>query len=160
MSNVNAMLRKAFYTLDRQYGDGPLSVYTFGGSTTDLETGAKSISKTVIVLKRVIVLPASVSREVIQSISQISANKQFVYGGTFDTRARTFILERPPCPDLKDDDWFVYKGHKYELKKIQELGDVGYVVTAVELLGDVPEQIFPVQAYDLLNLTSTSTGEV
>jgi hypothetical protein len=157
--NLNRRLKQALYSLRKEYGYGPLSVYTFGGTNTNLDTGVKTVSKTVTVLPYVILLPATIAREVIQSISQISANKAFVYGGTFDTQSRIFILERPACPSLKDDDWFVADGVKYEIKRIQEFSNIAYVVDAVAQIGDVPEQIFPVVADHLLSLTSTAEVE-
>lgn len=158
--NLNRRLKQSLYSLRKEYGDGPVSVYTAGEFETNIETGARTVTNEVTVLRRVIILPHTVSRDVVQSISQISANKAFVMGGTFDTRSTLFIFERPACPDLKNQDWIVYEGSKYEIKKIQEYGDIAYVVDSVELQGDVPEQIFPVANDHLIEFTSVAEGEV
>jgi hypothetical protein len=160
---LNQRARQVLYALTREYGDGPLSLYTAQGATVNLETGAKQISKTVTVLKRVIVLPSTVKRDLVQTISMISANKQFVYGGTHDARERNFIIDRQQAPDLtiKDDDWLVFKGHKYEISKFQEFEyDSGWIITARELIGEVPEQIFLLQADHLLELDSDVDEEL
>lgn len=161
--NLNQRIKASLYSLKKQYGGGPLSIYTFNGSTTNVQTGVKTVNKTVSVVNKVIILPAKVSREVLQSISQISANKAFVYGGTFDSRMRTFIIERRDCPTvaLKDDDWFVFDGKKYEIKSIQEFEfDTAWVVVARQILGEVPEQIHPLAVDHLLDISSVATAEL
>lgn len=159
--NLNQRIKAALYSLKKQYGGGPVSIYTFGGTTTNVDTGVKSVTKTVTIVKTAVILPAKVQREVLQSISQISANKSFVYGGTFDSRMRTFIIERRDAPgvELKDDDWLVFDGRKYEIKSIQEFEfDTAWVVVARQILGEVPEQIFPTAVDHLLDISSAATA--
>jgi hypothetical protein len=159
--NLNQRIKAALYELKKQYGGGPLSVYSFGGTATNIETGVKTVTKDVTVIRRAIVLPAKVSREVIQTISQISANKAFVYGGAFDSRVRTFIIDRLDCPGLvlKDDDWLVFNSRKYEIKAIQEFEyETAWVVTARHQVGDTLEQIFPLGVDHLLDLSHSATG--
>jgi hypothetical protein len=161
--NLNQRIKAALYSLKKQYGGGPVSIYTFGGTTTDVDTGVKSVNKTLTTVNKAIILPAKVQREVLQSISQISANKAFVYGGTFDSRMRTFIIEQRDAPGLtlKDDDWFVFDQRKYEIKSIQEFEfDTAWVVVARQILGEVPEQIYPLAVDHLLDITSVATAEL
>src|SRR5689334_23190781 len=109
--NLNQRIKAALYELKKQYGGGPLSIYSLGSTTTNVETGLKTVSKDVTVIRAAIILPAKISRELIQTISQISANKAFVYGGSYDSRTRTFIIDRLDCPnltELKEDDWIVF----------------------------------------------------
>lgn len=158
--SLNQRIRQCLYSLKKEYGAGPLHVYTFSGSTVNLETGAKTQTKTVTVVRVAIVLPAKVTRGVVQTISMISANKAFVYGGNYDSRARTFIIDRRDAPDLtlKDDDWLVFNGRKYEIKSIQEFEyDTAWVVVGRELIGEVPEQIHLLSVDHLLDLTSESS---
>jgi hypothetical protein len=161
--NLNQRIKAALYSLKKQYGGGPVSIYTFAGTTTNVDTGVKTVNKSVTVVKKAIILPAKVSREVLQSISQISANKAFVYGGTFDSRMRTFIIERRDAPDveLKDDDWLVFDERKYEIKSIQEFEfDTAWVVVARQILGEVPEQIHPLAVDHLLDIESVAAAEL
>jgi hypothetical protein len=161
--NLNQRIKAALYSLKQQYGGGPISIYTFSGTTTNVDTGVRTVNKSVTVVRRGIILPAKVAREVLQSISQISANKAFVYGGTFDSRMRTFIIERRDAPgvELKDDDWLVLDGRKYEIKSIQEFEfDTAWVVVARQILGEVPEQIHPLAVDHLLDLSSVATAEL
>lgn len=157
---LNQRIKAALYALKKEYGGGPLSVYSLGSTTTNVTTGQKTVVKDVTVIRKAIILPAKVSRDVVQTISQISANKAFVYGGSFDSRARTFIIDRLDCPglELKDDDWIVFDERKYEIKAIQEFEfQTAWVITARHQIGDVFEQIHPLAADHLLDLSQSAT---
>lgn len=161
--NLNQRIRQALYMLKQHYGAGPVSIYTFQGTAVNLETGVKSVSKTVTIVQRAIILPARLTRELVQTISTISGNKQFVYGGTYDSRVRNFIIDRYDCPGLtiKDDDWLVFNGRKYEFKAIQEFEfGTAWVITAKELVGEVPEQIHLLAVDHLLDFESSAEGEL
>lgn len=159
--NLNERIREVLYSFKEQYGGGPVAIYTFGGTTTDVETGEKTITKSVTIVRTAIILPAKVGRDVVQTISQISANKAFVTGGSYDSRTRKFIIDRRDCPglELKDDDWLVFDGRKYEIKQIDEFEyGTAWVITARHQLGDVFEQLFPANTDNLLELTQTVTA--
>lgn len=154
-ANLRARLRQALYSLRKQYGGGPLYLYQASNVVTDSVTGIKSSDKTVTEICRVVVLPAKVSREAVQSISLISSNKAFVYGGTFDSRARTFIVDKNDVPDIEEinqDDWLVFDGNKYELKRIEEFG-YAWVLIGRQLLGNLKEQVFPLAADNMLDIS-------
>lgn len=150
------------YSLKRQWG-APIDLYRHtGDATTNLDTGIKTTPKEVHHIRRAIVLPAKIMREVLQSISQISANKAMVYGGSFDTSSRVFIIDQRDVRAIPDDgiqldDWIVYKGHRYELKQIEEF-DLGgaWMITGKRVYGSVHEQIFPMVADSWLDLSDAS----
>ena len=154
---LNRMIRQTLYSLKRQYG-GTVSVYRLNDAETDVRTGRKTIDKDVFVVRRAVVLPVKVSREVIQSISQISANKAFVYGGSFDSGLRKFIFDARDLPEgfeFTDDDWLVYNGRRYEIKAIWEFEfGAAWIVVGKELMGRGPEQVHLVAADSLLSLAT------
>lgn len=157
--NLKQRIKAALYELKKQYGGGPVFLYTFGGTVTNVETGVKTVTKTVTKVPKAVILPAKMTREVVQTISQISANKAFVYGGYFDSRVRTFIIARTDCPGLllKDDDWLVFDGRKYEIKAIQEFeNESAWVVTARHQIGDTNEQIHLLASDHLLDITQSA----
>lgn len=158
---LNQRSRQVLYALTREYGDGPLSIHTFGGSTVDLKTGVKSIQHSTTTLKRVIALPTMVKRDLVQTISMISANKQFVYGGTHDARERNFIIDRRQIPnlELKKDDWLVFKGRRYEIVRWQEFEyESGWIVIAKELIGAPTDQVHTAEAEDDLQIDDEAGG--
>ncbi len=154
---LNRMIQQTLYSLKRQYG-GTLSVYRLNDAETDVRTGRKTIDKDVFVVRRAIVLPVKVSREVLQSISQISANKAFVYGGSFDSGLRKFIIDARDLPagfEFTNDDWLVYNGRRYEIKAIWEFKfGAAWIVVGKELMGRTAEQVHLVVADSLLGLAT------
>ena len=161
MSDLNPAIQQALYVLKRQYG-APVDIYVQGAVTTDTTTGARTVNKTVYPIDNVIVLPAKLSRNDKRGISLISANKNLVQGGFYDTTTRRFIIDRSDVPDLTtltENDWLVFKRRKYQFESIQEFeDDVGWVITAKAVIGEVPEQIFLVSADNLMNLSDSAAG--
>lgn len=161
--NLVQRMRQALYILKRQYG-ARIDIYSLLDSDTDVRTGEKTISKTMFPVERAIVLPVTIDRSVQQGISAISANKEFVMGGSYDVGTRKVIIDRRDCPTLSAltaDDWIVYDGDKYQIKSVEEFEiDCGWILTVRKLLGEVPEQIILVQADHLLDIESTASAVV
>ena len=154
--SMNRFLRRTLYSLKRQYG-GRVDVYQLGSTDTDYETGDKTYTRSMIVVPKCIVLPVKIQREATQSISVISANKTFVYGGTYDAGTRMFIIDARDLPaeyEIVNDDWLVYNNRRYDIKDITEFEQhTGWIITGREVKGVRPEQIFKA------NLESTMSIE-
>ena len=145
--NLIKFIRRNIYRMKREYG-GSISVYILGAVSTDYETGVKTAAKTAHHIKRAVVLPSRISRDAVQSISLISANKKIVQGGTYDVATRTFIIDRRDAPDITaigEDDWVVYDNKRYEIKWIDEFEQqtawviVARAVTGAPLDQEIPE---------------------
>lgn len=160
--HLNATIRSAIYQMKRQYGGGQLDIYQLNGSTVDLASGQATIQKTLTQVDRAVVLPARVERSFIKSISMISADKTFVYGGTYDRDRRMFLVDMQDVPygfELDEDDWVVYDGKKYEVKHFDEWEfDSLIVIIGHHVHGDVPEQIFLERAEDRITPTEEADG--
>lgn len=154
-NDLEYTIRQILYAFKQQYGAGPVSFYRVTSSATNLDTGVKTVSKDVKVVRRVTVLPARVYRNLISTISKISADKPFVYGGTFDSRKRAILIDRRDAQNLEVavDDWFVYEGKKYEIKHYDEVTREAYVVLGEQVEGDEPEQIYVLRADNLVRLS-------
>jgi hypothetical protein len=116
----------------------------------------------MITVSKCIVLPVKIQREAVQSISVISANKSFVYGGTYDAGSRMFIIDSRDLPDdyeIVNDDWLVYNDRRYDIKDITEFEQhTGWIITGREVKGVRPEQIFKVSLESAMTLEQA--GEV
>jgi len=135
---LNQQIRRVLYALKRQYG-GMVTVYQNGTVTTDTKTGETARTKTATRIQRAIILPVTISREVKQSISLISANKQMVTGGGFEVGKRLFIIERRDCPSLvlHKADWLVYNGRRYAIDNYEEYEfETAYIITGKEMPGE------------------------
>jgi hypothetical protein len=159
---LNRQIQSALYMLKRQYG-GTIDIYQLTAASINPRDGVKTQTKQVIRVDRAIVLPVRVSRDVVQSISLISANKEFVTGGGYDSGTREFIVDRrdtPSLPALTEDDWLVYRNRKYQIKNFQEFEfEAGWIISAKELIGEVPEQIRVLSADSYLSFLSTAGTE-
>jgi hypothetical protein len=161
---LNQQIRRVLYALKRQYG-GSIVVYQNGVVTTDTKTGEVARTKTATRIHRAIVLPVTVNREVKQSISLISANKQMVTGGGFESGKRLFIIERRDCPNLvlHKTDWLAYNGRRYAIENYEEYEfDAAYIITGKELPGEglgVAGSIVDPSAGDVLALASQAGAE-
>lgn len=162
--NLIKFIRRAIYQLKREYGSS-ITLYTLDSVSTDYNTGVKTSAHTSYEVTRAIVLPTRTKREVIQSISMISANKKFVQGGTFDSSLRTFIIDRSDLPKtfiLNTDYWLVYEGKRYEIKWIDEFEQkTAWVVIAKALEGHaIPEDIPGIANGNLLEISDTAVAVV
>ena len=161
---LNQHIRRVLYALKRQYG-GSIVVYQNGAVTTDTKTGEVARTKTATRIQRAIVLPVTLSREVKQSISLISANKQMVTGGGFESGKRLFIIERRDCPNLvlHKTDWLAYNSRKYAIENFQEYEfDAAYIIHGKELVGEavgVAGSILEGSATDALTLSAQAQRE-
>jgi len=157
-------IRQTIYKLKRLYG-GTLFVYKQGEKTTDTRTGEITwTGREVHPVNRAIILPVKMTREQVQTISMISADKSFVYGGTFDRGARWFYIDPTDLPagyEIKMDDWIVYQGRKYEIKQAKDNEfDSLWEVLGVEMIGVVPEQIFNLTGYNIADFQQSASEEV
>jgi len=156
---LTRFIRHALYNLKRQYGD-TIAIYTLVSSGTDPRTGDVTATRNVVNVDRAVVLPARITREVKKSISQISANKMFVVGGTYDAGRRLFIIDRDDVSDLSltNNSYIVYKGRKYEIEEVQGMEfETAWMLTCRELIGETPEQIHQLHADNLLDLRQEAT---
>jgi len=157
--NLNQRIRQSLYQLKKNYG-APIDIYKLVSSETDTRTGEKVSVITVTHVRRAVVVPARIDRSAQQTISIISANKQFVTGGHYDMSQRDFIIDRrdvPAIPELTADDWIVYNGRKYQVKTVETLEvDAGWIITGRELVGEIPAQIFDLRAESFLDLVASA----
>lgn len=157
---LNRFIRRTLYSLKRQYGSR-VDVYQLNETETNYKTGDKTVDKTVYVVRKCIVLPVKIVREVVQSISQVSANKTFVYGGSYDAGTRQFIIDTNDLPasfTFTNDDWIVYNGRRYDIKSIEEFEQhTAWTLICKEVLGVRPEQVFFANITEQIELEQTIT---
>ena len=160
---VPRRVRQAIYKLKRLYG-ATIRLYKQGDKTVDLRTGQITwTGRSVCTVNRAIVLPVKLNRTQTQTISMISSDKQFVYGGTYDIGTRNFFIDPRDLVagyEVAMDDWIVYRGKKYEIKTVMNNEfDSLWEVTAVEMMGVVPDQIHELTGYSIVDFQQTSSGE-
>lgn len=157
--NISRRINQTMYSLKRLWG-GSFSIYSVGDATVNHLTGTQSEPATVVHIRRGIILPGKHVRGIKQTVSMISANKSFVYGGNYDTTARTFIVDRVDAPtlNLTESDYIVYDNKRYEVKEFQEFEfDSAWVIAGQAVEGEVPRQIRLLAADNLIRLEQNAT---
>jgi hypothetical protein len=164
--SLNRQIQRVLYALKRQYG-GAIVVYQNQSVATDPKTGEVTRTKTAVRIQRAVVLPVTVSREVKQAISVISANKMAVSGGSgFETGKRLFIIDRRDAPSLTltASDWIGYDGRRYAVESFEEYEfSSAWIVVGKTLIGEelgIGGSIMEESAATSVALTSASEGEV
>lgn len=155
------MIQVAIYQFKKQYGNGPIDIYKYSSAVVNLNTGVRTETTTVTTIRKAIVLPAKEERTLVSSISKISANKAFVYGGTYDRSRRMFLIDQRDAPDLdlKKDDWIVHRDRRYDVASFDAFEyDSLWVVIGHELVGDRPARVIRVSVTDALPLEGASGG--
>ena len=151
------VIRQTLHALKRQYG-GAAVLCTHIDLSTDYRTGQKTSQFTTHSIPRVIVLPSKMSRDVVESVARISANKPLAYGGQFNIGDRAFIIDGQDLPgvEIRKDDWIIYRSERYSITTITKVvGGVGWAIVARKH----PGQTF---SYDLTGhspITITGVGD-
>lgn len=156
--NLSRRINQVMYSLKRLWG-GSFTIYQMGDATTNHLTGTKNVPRTVTNIRRGIIIPGKSTRDIGQTISMISANKAFASGGSYDTTARLFIVDRVDAPnlDLTESDWIVFDDRRYEVKDFQEFEfDSSWVIAGRAIEGEIPEQIRLLAADNLIRVDQTA----
>lgn len=158
----NRRIQAVIYKLKRLYG-GEIFLYRNGDPVTDLTTGVKTwTDRTVLRINRAIILPVTLTKEQIQSISLISSDKKFVYGGTHVRGARRFYVDRRDLPsgyEIESDDFIVYDDKQYQIKNLQDTEfDAMYEILGVAVEGVIPQRVHELSGKHILDFQQ-SAGE-
>ncbi len=120
MANNLRHITNIVYKLKRLLGVSIILRQEASGSY-DLETGAVSRTFTDVTIKRAVVLPSRQIRDFVYDLSFIAGNKNFTYGGMFDTQTRHVLIDAKDIsviPTLNDK--IIYQNRMYMIVEIQE----------------------------------------
>jgi hypothetical protein len=129
-------IRIILYRLKRSYGL-PAVIKRVLTSTQDVKTGQIVRTFQTIPIKRVIVLPTRDLRNFIYDLTFVAANKNFTYGGLFDEKTRTMIIDIKDAPKgfvLTMNDHLVFETRRHEIKAF-DLAEhnQGWLLQCIEL---------------------------
>lgn len=79
-----------------------MDYYKRGTNTVELDTGKRVVEYGVIKIRRAILLPTRLHRDFVYDLSFVAANKNFTYGGLFDTSERRLIVDVEDLPIVND----------------------------------------------------------
>lgn len=130
-------MTNTLYTLKRSYGK-QVSIYRETESL-NLETGVKTLSNTVIDVRKAIVLSSTWRRK--QELAMLSS--AFKYGGEYDSNTKDIIIELKDLPkdfEPSNDDFIVVDKIKYKIMIVHVYDDRAVILTAKALSGINPKR--------------------
>lgn len=160
MSQNLIFLKTQMYALKRQYGY-PAAVYRTTAGATDLETGAKSITRVKYAIDNVIILPNKADTLGFYAAPLLQASRPFAYGGFQDQDLKFMMIDGEDLPvdfRLEQSDTIVYEHKKFEIVSLQEIEDqIGYLVAAKWLKGEAPNEVHEVSIFQRVRFVQTTT---
>jgi len=153
-NNVKHLMLAALYNLKRRYG-GRIDIYKMGSSSTNPQTGERTVTSSVTVIRRAVILPADMARREFRGGSLSAANKTLVQGGWVSDATHVFVIDRRDAPglNLAPTDWITLDGQRCDIAKIEEFPfQTGWVIQAKAVLGDKFTQAITVSTTQALAL--------
>lgn len=157
MNTADRMVSKVLYSLKRKYL-ARVIIHRRLSETVDLSTGVKTPVIQDWEIERAILLPNDLSRKFVYDLTFIASNKNFTYGGTFDTGERRLILDANEVPVgfiPNRDDYIVYLSDRYEISDIGTFGEnKGWILKIKTLTGAPVEAVHSHHVRSTLHLNS------
>ncbi len=139
MANVLRQIRNIVYRLKRQYGVPAVIEYRTAADAYDLELGTITRTTTRINVKRAILLPQTIKTDFVYDLSFIAANKNFTYGGEFQTGTRIFIIDAKDLPSnfvIDQEMQLIVSSRKFTISESTKTeGGYSWLVKAKQVLG-------------------------
>lgn len=126
-------IRNMLYSLKRRFGHPMEYVYKITTST-DTRTGKVTITRDSFRIKKAILLPTTLERNFSYDLTFIASNKNFTYGGIYDTNERRIILDGNDLPNQFEPETgqsLIFDGKRWDIKEAQKFQvGKGYLILA------------------------------
>ena len=117
--NTLRQIRNIVYELKRSHGV-EATLRKRGTDTYNVRTGETTRDVTDITIRRVVVLPAKITRDFFYDLSYVAANKNFAEGGFADINKSVAIVDVRDLPSgitIDNNDSITINGNEYEVDK-------------------------------------------
>jgi hypothetical protein len=152
------VIRKTIYGLKRRFGF-PIDIYWEKIGEYNPETGEQPVEWTKYPIRRAVVFPGMVHRDIFYSITFLRANSNFAYGGDIQNDDRQVIIDGGDLPKgfkLTDQHYFVFNNERWDLQKIDVLEDgISYGIQMRRSRNTPTHQEHDLLLKDKLNLTES-----
>lgn len=144
IKNQLIFAKRSLYHLKREYGR-KIDLYHIISETPDLETGKVIINRIKYKIRKGILLPTTLSREINLSGAFRRTNTTLESGET-DVYTRFIVIDKEDLPtdfELTESDYLIIDGKRYQFQRIQELEDnIAVLITARYMKGSIRNEIF------------------
>lgn len=154
-------IRRVLYSLKRGYGF-PLTLHKIVSETYDRETGKRTAVIQIRKIRRAIILPSTLQSKFDYDLAYVASNRNFTYGGTYDTSLRKVIIDARDLGDfeIELEDYFIYNGRRYQVSKIDEFEfQTAFLIIGKEVKGTPRYLIEEIALEDTLQFTQEVTKE-
>ena len=156
-------MRDVLYRLKRAYGL-PLTLVTTTG-TSDVATGAATTTRSATVVRRAVVLPATIHKDFKFDIGYLRANSNFTYGSLYTEGTRQILIDRLDLPrdftiTVTDSQYVVFLHRRYAIKSVDQLEIPCYYLTVQETRGAPVSEVHVVEAFDRLAVLESFAGTI
>lgn len=150
-------VRRTVYALKRLYPQ-ILDLYKTTGDNTDPGTGLYTSTMSKLTLK-VVLLPNKKLRAFSYDLAFIAANKNFTYGGFYDTNARDVIIDRRDLGNFPVDlnCYAIFDKKAWRPKQLAEIDQAEAIILKLEALdGGTYTQIINAYAKSRIGFTDSA----
>jgi hypothetical protein len=149
-----SFIRDNVYNLKQDYGR-PADLYkaTF---VEDITTGVKVVTRRVIHLSKLIMLPSIEDLVTKYTQAFLKSNRQFSYSGYVQAAKKIAILDLKDIPldfEVRKEDYIIVqersRPHRFDIKGVHQYeGKYAYILQLAETEGVEIEQVFTQNVYD------------
>lgn len=156
------LVKSNLYNLKKHWGI-PVEWYQLIETSMDVTTGILDTDYKVVKIRKGVLLPKKSNRGFKYSLSYLAANKNFVYGGYFDTDERFLIVDVRDLPhdwnvdhnQVEYNDKLIIDGQRYNLKKSEDYDyGLAYVLTLTHVKGSEANEIHEVETGNDIELSN------
>lgn len=151
-------VRRGLRKLKREF-PSVITLYHLLDQSKNVTNGTVTKSWQRIVIRRAIVLPAREIREFAYDLAFIAANKNFTYGGFYDTALRRFIIDWDDLPGglmISKNDRIIYEQRRWDVKELSNSAELRFTSPIGEVVDGVPpNELHPVTAEDGVEISET-----
>lgn len=153
-------IQRILYSLKRGYGF-PLTLHKVSEETYDTETGKRIATIQVCKIKRAIILPSVLQAKFEFDLAYIAANRNFTYGGTYDTSLKKVIIDARDLSNFKIEleDYFIFEGRRWQVSQINEFEfKTAFFIVGKEVKGTPRYLVEEITLEDTLQLVQEITN--
>jgi hypothetical protein len=151
-------IKHLLYRLKRDLGI-PASFYKFEVVSVNYQTGVSTTTRSKTAISRVVLLPEKIRTRFEYDLTFLAANKNFAYGGFFQTRDRQVIIDASDLAvEVEMDEYLVFQNRRYNVVQITPLDyDAGWYLVVRETQEQDPNQLTETQVRIAQTIVGTVT---
>ena len=158
MNNNPRFIKNVLYSLKRKFGQEIEFIFKVT-STANSRTGKITVTKDSFNIRRGILLPSQLEKEFTYNLTFIASNKNFTYGGLYDTTTRRVILDAVDLPNQFTPEigqTLIFDARRWDIKKVQEFQiGRGFFLIVKQVTSIDLEQLIKRHVFNDFTLTQT-----